>query len=263
MEKRTRSPNYPALSLPAALDKVTILYKNQHTHSAPREVVAQSMGYNSLNGASATAISALHKYGLLDRMGDELKLSERAMRILHPHSPDEKAAAIKEAASEPSLFAELADRFPGPVPNDDILRNYLIRNGFSPAAVSSVVLAYRDTVELAAREGGGYGSPRNVPAIRENEPLMNALSQIAPPAHGVDNPLNRSENERSIARYDFEGGGYVRILAGGDVDTESALDMAETLLKLKRMEITSRTTSIRASAASQPVSSVDEDSDEL
>ncbi len=44
MEKRSRSPNYPAISLPAALDKVANLYKNQHTHSAPREVVAQGMG---------------------------------------------------------------------------------------------------------------------------------------------------------------------------------------------------------------------------
>src|SRR5688500_10929914 len=107
MDKRIRSPNYPSLSLPAALEKVTILYRNQHTHSAPREVVAQGMGYNSLNGASATAISALHKYGLLERIGDEVKVSERALRILHPHTPDEKASAIQDAASQPQLFAEL------------------------------------------------------------------------------------------------------------------------------------------------------------
>src|SRR5438309_12108284 len=101
MEKRIRSPNYPAVSLPDAIDKVTALYRNLHTHSAPREVVAKGMGYNSLNGASATTISALHKYGLLERNGDEIKVSERALRILHPHSPEERASAIRDAASQP------------------------------------------------------------------------------------------------------------------------------------------------------------------
>jgi hypothetical protein len=243
MEKRTRSPNYPALSLPVALDKVAALYKKQHTHAAPREVVAQGMGYNSLNGASATAISALHKYGLLDKVGDEVKISDRAMRILHPHSPEEKAAAIKDAAMEPALFAELAERFPGVFPSDEILRNFLIRGGFAPAAVSSVILAYRDTVELAEREGGGYGGSRNLPAIREIDESMNApTSQPFSPA-SADNALKMQPNERPLGRYDFEGGGYVRIIAGGHVDTEAALDMAETLLQLKRKEIRARNAS--------------------
>lgn len=252
MEKRTRSPNYPALSLPVALDKVATLYKNQHTHSAPREVVAQGMGYNSLNGASATAISALHKYGLLDRLGDELKLSDRAMRILHPHSPEEKAAAIREAAYEPTLFAELADRFTGAFPSDDILRNFLIRSGFSPAAVSFVILAYRDTAELVASEGGAYGGTRNVPAIREIDAPMNAMASVSAPPAATGNSLNLLTNERSLARYEFEGGGYVRIIAGGEVDTLAALNMAETLLQLKRMEITSRMPVGNVTPASEP-----------
>src|SRR5438445_9958319 len=116
MDKRHRSPNYPAISLPEAISKVTAVYQSLHTHGAPREVVAKGMGYNSLNGASATAISALHKYGLLERSGDEVKVSERALRILHPHSLTEKAQAIREAAREPQLFGELAERFPGRLP---------------------------------------------------------------------------------------------------------------------------------------------------
>ena len=113
MDKRIRSPNYPAISLPDAVTKVTTLYRAIHTHAAPRAVVAKGMGYNTLNGASATAISALHKYGLLERIGDEIKVSERALSILHPHTPQEKADAIRAAAGEPALFAELNERFPG------------------------------------------------------------------------------------------------------------------------------------------------------
>ena len=45
-------------------------------------------------------------------------------------------------------------------------------------------------------------------------------------------------NERPIARYDFEGGAYVRVAASGDIDTEAALDMVQTLIDLKRAELT-------------------------
>jgi hypothetical protein len=150
MERRIRSPNYPALSLPDALNRVTKLYEANHRHPAPREIVARGMGYNTLNGASATAISALQKYGLLDRDGDELRVSERAIKILNPLSLSERCEAIRQAANEPHLFAELNERFPGQRPTDDLLRNYLIRRGFAPSAVTAVIAAYRETSEMAA-----------------------------------------------------------------------------------------------------------------
>jgi hypothetical protein len=158
MEKRVRSPNYPALSLPMAIEKVAALYRAQHTHAAPREIVARSMGHNSLNGASASAISAVQKYGLLAKVGEGLKISDRALRILHPHSAGEKAEAIREAAYEPSLFAELRDRFSGRMPSEDLLKNYLIRKGFAPAALTAVIAAYRETSEMAESAGEAHDS---------------------------------------------------------------------------------------------------------
>jgi hypothetical protein len=172
MEKRLRSPNYPALSLPDAIEKVSALYRVEHTHAARREVVAKGMGYNSLNGASATAISALQKYGLLDRVGDGLKVGERALQILHPHSPAERAAAIRDAAREPPLFADLNDRFPGRMPSDDLLRNYLLRNGFAPGAVTAVITAYRETSEMAERESQEHDSPREQTREHDDMPHL-------------------------------------------------------------------------------------------
>src|SRR5437868_3074378 len=123
-EKRIRSPNYPAISLPAAIERISTLYKNQHRHAAPREVVAKSLGFGALSGPAATVISALFKYGLLERVGTEAKISQRALQILFPDPPEERAAAIRAAANEPQLFAELNERFRGPV-SDTLLRNYL------------------------------------------------------------------------------------------------------------------------------------------
>lgn len=243
-EKRVRSPNYPALSLPDAIEKVTALYRTMHTHAAPRDVVAKGMGYTSLNGASATAISALHKYGLLERDGEEVKVGERALRILHPHSPQEKADAIREAAQEPQLFAELAERFPGRLPNEELLRNYLVRKGFAPSAVSSVILAYRETIEFAEREAGGYDSrvePTLEPAHMQANPISTQPPALGRPAlTQAPQNLTQQGNERLIGRNDLEGGGYVAIIAFGDIETEEVLEEVEDIIRRKRRHLERR-----------------------
>jgi hypothetical protein len=156
-----RSPNYPAISLAQAVQQITKLFEKINQHAAPREAVATGLGYSGLHGASATAISALLKYGLLDRDGEDYKLSERAMKIIAPHSPSEKAEALNTAARDPALFAELIDHFKGDVPNDDLMRAYLIRRGFASVAVPHVIQAFRETMELVTREANAYPSDRS------------------------------------------------------------------------------------------------------
>ena len=187
MDKRIRSPNYPAISLPAAIDKIRALYDAQHTHAPPREVIAKNIGYNSLNGASATVISALNKYGLLQREGEDLKVSERALRILIPHSNDERAAAIKEAAEDPPLFGELTERFPGQAPNEALLRNYLLRKSFAPSAVSGVITAYRETSEFVSRHGGAQDSGQE--HAPHEAPRMHTTMDFSPPELKQATPL--------------------------------------------------------------------------
>lgn len=197
METRLRSPNYPAFSLPVAIEKVAALYAAQHRHPAPREIVATGMGYNSLNGASATAISALHKYGLLEGRGDQLRVSDRAMRLLHPESSEERAEAIREAAFDPPLFSELNERFPGKLPNDDLLRNYLIRRGFAPNAVTSVIASYRETSEMVERDGTRQDSAREQPEPAVMPQIAEAISPVASPSASAAVRPPRANIERA------------------------------------------------------------------
>ncbi len=253
MDKRVRSPNYPALGLPEAIEKIGGIYRNLHNHAGPREVIAKAMGYTGLNGASATAISALHKYGLLERTGDDNKVSDRAMRIMHPHSPSERTEAIKEAAYAPALFAELKERFTEKHPNDDLLRNYLVRKQFAPAALTAVISAYRETSEMVDRENEGHAwavdHTGSTPQMSQL-PHHPTAAQLASHSSLSAEAFGGLNAERSIGRYDFEGGGFVRISASSDLDTEEALDMVETLVQLKRKEI-ARTTKLSNSSASQ------------
>ena len=158
MVRRTRSPNYPSISLPAAFDRLDKLWAQIGANPAPRDVVLTSMGYSSANGASLSALSAVQKYGLLEREGEEFSISERGIRYLHPESTGERHQAIHEAAQEPKLFADLGERFSGGPASDDLIRTHLIRKGFSVSAASTALLSYRETLAFVESASGGITS---------------------------------------------------------------------------------------------------------
>ena len=103
MNKRTRSPNYPAISLPDALERLTRLWDAIQHHSAPRNLVLEGMGYTGVNGSSLSALSALGKYGLLERNGAEFKIAERGRMYLHPRGT-ERQEVVRLAAAEPKAI---------------------------------------------------------------------------------------------------------------------------------------------------------------
>lgn len=231
MEKRVRSPNYPALSLKEAVDKIAMVYRAHQQHPAPREVIAKALGYTGLNGASATVISAINKYGLLDGRAEDLRVSERAMSILHPHNKEERIKALRDAAAEPKLFAELAERFPGGVQNDELLKNYLLRNGFAINAVTSAIQSYRETSDFVFQEAAGYDSAST---LKKEEPAMQlaaASSQSSNPTPPVLPKASQPIGDtRVLHRFDFGDGSFVEITISRDADPELALEAIEASL---------------------------------
>jgi hypothetical protein len=157
---RVRSPNFPVMGLPDALNRIDLIYDREQTVPADRETLAEHLGYSGLNGASLKQLSALIKYGLLEDAGDKrLRVSKLAMAIMHPASEQEKADAIREAAQGPALFRHLEEQFDGQRPSETNLRSWLLRNGFSKSAVDSVIKAYNETMDLVDRVGRSYSAP--------------------------------------------------------------------------------------------------------
>jgi hypothetical protein len=156
---RIRSPNYPAISLAEALKRIEQVHERERQHPASREVIMKGMGFGGVNGASLGAISAANKYGLLEKSGkgEDYRVSDRAVAILHPHTAEEKVQALHAAAHAPVLFNELLEHFKGGLPSDDNLRAYLVRRGFSQSSLPGVIQSFRDTMELVSPNGPGYG----------------------------------------------------------------------------------------------------------
>ena len=81
MTRKPRSPAYPSLSLPEAIEKVRAVYDTEYTHSVDKSLLVTRMGYKGVSGSSLTAISSLSKYGLLEGRGD-LRVTSLAVTIL-------------------------------------------------------------------------------------------------------------------------------------------------------------------------------------
>ncbi|MBD0369497.1 MAG: hypothetical protein ICV60_01480 [Pyrinomonadaceae bacterium] len=158
--KRTRSPNYPAISLAEAIPRIAQIYEQEFTHAADSETLARALGYSGTNGASDAVISALKKYGLLENAGNrEYKLSEGAIDIcLHQKGDAERVKAIREAAFTPPLFKELFEEYGDVLPSENNLRVKLIKRGFNPKSVGDVIHAYRDTLDLVSQEAPEYNA---------------------------------------------------------------------------------------------------------
>jgi hypothetical protein len=169
---RARSPEYPAISLKEAIDRVKMVYEKDYQNRLPKHVVAEHMGYKGLSGASLPVISALTKYGLLEGRGDETRVSDLAVALIaHPSGTAEHYDALKRASMFPELFAELDERFPDGKASEQAIRSYLLTRKFIPGAADAAIRAYRDTKALVEAESQGYVGEEEQPS--EKAPLMN------------------------------------------------------------------------------------------
>jgi len=171
----TRSPNYPAIGLREAIDKAKQLYRRIHNHPTDKENIAKLLGYSGVNGSSSGVISALQKFDLLEPVGDEFKVPEAALDvILHSTGDVERKQFIKRVAFQPSVFADLYEKYGVKLPDDNVIMAYLVKGGFNPKSVSTVIRTFRGTVEFVEEEGAfDEKSPQAPIEHEQNAPQQN------------------------------------------------------------------------------------------
>jgi hypothetical protein len=150
---RSRSPNYPQISLKDAVTRVAGVYKRDYQAAITRNLAAERVGYSGLNGKSLAVLAALFKYGLMEGRGDEVRVSDLALRIIaHPPGSAERREALQEAATRPELFQVLDQRFPGGRASDAAIRAFLLTQGFIPPAAENALRAWRETRQMLSAE---------------------------------------------------------------------------------------------------------------
>lgn len=161
---RSHSPGYPNFALPKAIELIRKVFSADRRNPIDREVAAKHLGYSGLSGAADKVLGSLGHYGLLERAGKgQVRVTQAAVDILHPVSPEGKRKALHEAAFSPSIFAEIHSHFADGLPSEAALKSWLMREEFLDRAIVPVTKAYLGTCQYLeqeqAIESGGPSRP--------------------------------------------------------------------------------------------------------
>ena len=221
---RTRSPAYPFIALPAALEKAAVLWQVEGRHAAAVSVALQHWGYKEDSSTGYSCVAALKKFGLVDHegMGDQrqVRLSGLALSILLDKNPDspERRDALRAAALGPRIHAELWERYGTELPSDQSLKRFLvIERAFNEAAVGELLDEYKVTMAFAGLPvgtGAGTDAPARPPLATTPLPATlppaalsapssvraNAEPAVAPSGQGYNGQDRRQEAPPGTSR---------------------------------------------------------------
>ncbi len=190
---RTRSPSYPYVDLPTALEKAAILWRAEGRHPVAVNLAMQHWGYKEESSTGFSCIAALKKFGLVDHegMGESrhVRLSNLALTILLDNDPgsDARRDALRNAALGPRIHAELWDRYGAELPSDQSLRRFLVlERSFNEAAVDELLEEYRATMAFAGMDvgpvrGGAPAAPAPVAAVSAGYAPLPPVAPVPPP----------------------------------------------------------------------------------
>ncbi len=246
--ERSRSPNYPAIPLDQAIDLVGKLHSKSRTNVIDRESAAMDMGYSGLTGRSLKILGALAQYDLVKASGKgSLRVTPVAVDILHGITAEDRKAALRHAGTAPRLFKSIVDRFTDGVPSENVIRSYLIQQGYADGALSPAIKAFLETnrfLENAgaydshgaieaddsnAFESGESEGAANLPAV-----IAAATPSSSPPAqHGGYRIM---EGERVVFSEETGADQYLKLVAAGPLD-DSLLEALEDYIKRQRKRL--------------------------
>ena len=111
------------------MEVVESLYRHGSDGSMDRVVLAGKIGTTPASSAFVIRLSSCERYGLTSSESGVVELTPRGEAAAAPSSPDERQAALLEAALEPELFRRFYDAYDGQkLPDDDMARNMLRRD---------------------------------------------------------------------------------------------------------------------------------------
>jgi len=243
---RIRSPGYPSISLNEAIEIVEKIFSKVRQNIVDREAAVKDMGYSGLTGQSSKMLSNLAHFDLIEKAGKGgVRVTDIAVKILHPHSIQEKRMALNQAAFSPELFADIKENAPDGFVSENSLRATLMRQGFSSVAVQPAIRSYMETYDFLREEkaieshsglvqADSFSEDRadadvgiQLPAIRPESP-----PSAEAPSHGV----RIMSGERVVFVEESGPDQYLKLVAAGQMD-ETLLEALEDYIKRQKKRL--------------------------
>lgn len=239
---RMRSPNYPGIPLGQAIDLVGEIHRKNRTNVIDRLSAAQDMGYSGLTGRSLKLLGALSQFDLLAKVGKgDVRVTPTAVDILHAIEPDARAAALRRAGMSPKLFREIFERFPDGIPSENVIRSYLVQQGFADVAIGPVIKSFVETNRFLedARDIESHGDDESdePESVSREEAAGRALVLTAAPTPAPQQGGYRiMEGERVVFSEETGADQYLKLIAAGETN-EGLLEALEDYIRRQRKRL--------------------------
>ncbi len=219
-----RSPAYPAINLRDAADRAKKVWTTQSRHPAAMEVIGKAWGYGAKSGGLRVTLSALLKFGLLERIGPEgarqFKLTQDGQIIgFKPEGDAERAAALKRCALLPSIYTEIWNEYSGELPptDDQIIHGLVLQRGFSESAAGEVVSGLRETIAFAKLVGTDKSEAVQPSGEDElEEPMVSAVMEKPPTEYQSPLPARTQLAPQQVAPVGVGFIAYPVVLPSGE-----------------------------------------------
>jgi hypothetical protein len=240
---RMRSPNYPSIPLSQAVALVREIHSKNRTNVIDRQSAARDMGYSGLTGRSLKLLGALGQFDLVSKAGKgDLKVTQTAVDILHGLDEETKAAALRKAGTSPRLFKELFERFPEGIPSENVIRSYLVQQGYGDAALGPAIKSFIDTNHFlenaAAIDSHGEDEEESLDSEEQEEDRGGKGNTPPPPPpppaqHGGYRIM---EGERVVFSEETGSDQYLKLVAAGEMD-DGLLEALEDYIRRQRKRL--------------------------
>jgi hypothetical protein len=150
MPEKVRSPSFPFISLPEAIQRASLLYKTERRNPVLPEVAVAHWGYTPKSSGGRQTIAALKAFALLEDVNGRLRLTDVGQHLVvrEPGSPEHNVL-LRQVALSPPLFRTLWDRYGPDLPPAASLRSYLVLElKLNENAIESLVRSYKGTMAV-------------------------------------------------------------------------------------------------------------------
>jgi hypothetical protein len=189
--KRHRSPNYPAVGLRDAVERLRNLYAKDGKAGAPAHLAAVHIGFGKAHGQAMSVLAALKKFGLIADSGGRFAPTQRGLEIVNlPVGDPRREKALQEAVMEPSIYRELIEQHRETGwPSDDVLASELVTyKEFNPKAVDGFVKDLRDSLEFSGLSEPATLESEVEDSIQMQDAVQVRLGDAPKPAAGMPGP---------------------------------------------------------------------------
>ena len=186
--KRDRSPKFPYISLPKAVERIEVLYSKAKRYDARVSDIAKDWDLSAKSSSTDRNVAAIQSFGLIEDSGSgenrKIKLSELGARVLLDTRPGVREGLLAEAALKPPAIAEYASKWADGRPDEaHALSQLQFEGGFTADAAKTFLRVFDETIRFTSPRQHDKNDATTESQIREEvqarpEPEIGDLVQI-------------------------------------------------------------------------------------